>query len=257
MARADPVRRASRRAGLGPDPWVRQCDRYTGGAALRKPSAISNDDRDQDHPSAECYDRQVFGETRQLRPSPLRFRAALRSRCARYNRRAGPGAAAGASPGGGHPAGPVSARHRQERSGADVVSTGDSRHHFGGDDIRLAAKGGSARPRHPAVRLGRSAPHHSGNGRGRAAAQPLFPDPAWPQRQLWRDRRRRPLFHRRSQPAAVGHSRRAVALRSVCRIVDCRRAADSAGGGRRARLVNGDLDGGALRCHRTDHGAGR
>ena len=117
---------------------------------------------------------------------------------ARSNRRAGPGAAAGASPGGGDPAGPVSARYRQERSGADAVSAGDGRHHFGGDDIRLAAKGGSARPCHPAVRLGRSAPHHSGNGRGRAAAQPLFPDPAWPQRQLWRDRRCRPLFHRRS-----------------------------------------------------------
>ena len=63
-------------------------------------------------------------------------------------------------------------------------------------------------------------------------------------------------FHRRPQSAAVGHSRRAVALRSLCRIVDRRRAAGGAGGDRRAGLVDGSLDGGALRRHRTDHGAG-
>ena len=245
------IRGSCRRAGPRPDscPWQR--DRYTGGAALWEPSGISDDDRDQDKSSAECYDRQVLGEAWHLWPSALRFRTALRSARARSDRRAGPGAAARAGPGGGDPAGPVRARYRQERSGADAVSVGDGRHHSGGDDIRPAAKGGSARPCHPTVRLGRSAPHHRGDGRGRAAAQPLFPDPARPQCQLWRDRRRGPLFHRRSQPVAVGHSRRAVALRSLCRIVDRRRAADGAGGGRRARLVDGDLDGSALRCHRT------
>src|SRR5207302_2582268 len=49
-------------------------------------------------------------------------------------------------------------------------------HHSGGHDIRAAAEGGSARPRDQATRVGRPAPHHSGDGGGRTAAQPLFPD---------------------------------------------------------------------------------
>ena len=57
MARTDPVRCSRRRAGPRPDPCPWQRDRYTGGAALGEPSAISDDDRDQDQWSAERYDR--------------------------------------------------------------------------------------------------------------------------------------------------------------------------------------------------------
>ena len=64
-------------------------------------------------------------------------------------------------------------------------------------------------------------------GRCGAQAQPLFSDPARPQYQLRRDRRRRAVPDRRAAPGAVGHSRRPAPVHSLYRFVDRRVAARS------------------------------
>ncbi len=53
-----------------------------------------------------------------------------------------------------------------------------------------------------------------------------------------------PAAHRRAQPRAVGHPVGAAALRALCRLVHLGRAADGAGRGGGARLVDGAVDGG-------------
>ena len=83
----------------------------------------------------------------------------------------------------------VGAADRREGGVAGSEPAGDHRHHPGRGDLHPAAEGGSARPRDSAVRIRRFGAHDGGDERRRAAAQPLLPDPARPQYELWRDRR--------------------------------------------------------------------
>ena len=135
-------------------------------------------------------------------------------------------------------------------SGANSLAPGHARHRSHRHDIHPRPAGGSSRSADTAIWLQRSSSNHPRHRRRNATPDQVFSHPGRDQRKLRLVYRRRSVFHRPAEPGALGPSRRALAIYSLCRIDNRRRASHRAGRRRRSGLVNCALDGRAFHRRR-------